>query len=100
MLQDSLTIIGSPPDIMVTGELLGVVITILKGKLHPKSRIKFKSRFRQFSFVNPIFILKCTQSVSLVVYYMIFIEKSCIPLWSIPLLTLPRLYRNLGVIPG
>ena len=36
---------------------------------------------------------KCTQSVSLVVYYMIFIEKSRIPLWCIPLLPFPRLYR-------
>ena len=31
---------------------------------------------------------------------MIFIEKSRIPLWRIPLLPIPSLYRNLGVIPG
>ena len=45
----------------------------------------------------------CAQSVCLVVHYMIFLEKeSCIPLWCIPLLPLPRLCRNLhvGVIPG
>ena len=48
-----------------------------------------------------------TQSVSPVsqfpLYYMIFIEiieKSRIPLWCIPLLPLPRLYHNLGVIAG
>ena len=47
-----------------------------------------------------LFSIQCTQSVSLVVQYMIFIEKSRIPLWCIPVLPLPRLYRNLGVIPG
>ena len=51
----------------------------------------FKSRSSKFFFVHPKFI----SSVSLVVYYMIFIEKN-----RIPLLPLPRLYRNLGVIPG
>ena len=41
----------------------------------------------------------CTQSVSLVVYYMTFIKKSY-PFMVHPLLPVPRSYRNLGVIPG
>ena len=41
----------------------------------------------------------CTQSVSLVVYYMTFIQKSY-PFMVHPLLPVPRSYRNLGVIPG
>ena len=37
----------------------------------------------------------------IVVYYMIIIDKSHIPLWwGYGILPLPRSYRNLGMIPG
>ena len=53
----------------------------------------------QFFFVHPKFILKCTQSGSLVVYFMIFIEK-LYPLMVHLLTGSSQVYRNLGVIPG
>ena len=43
----------------------------------------------QFFFVHQNLSKICTQSVSLVVYYMIFIQKSCIPLWCIPYCLFP-----------
>ena len=61
---------------------------------------RFKSRSSKFFFVHPNLSKICTQSVSLVVYYMIFIFKKLYPIMVHPLLPVPRLYRNLGVIPG
>ena len=60
---------------------------------------RFKSRSSQFSLFIQIYLQICTQSVSLVVYYMIFIKK-LYPFMVHPLLPVPRSYRNLGVIPG
>ena len=60
---------------------------------------RFKSRSSQFSLFIQNLSKICTQSVSLVVYYMTFIKKSY-PFMVHPLLPVPRLYRNLGVIPG
>ena len=70
-----------------------------------------KSRSSKFFFVHPKFTYKCTQSVSMVVYYMynvhyIYRKKlymymyTASPLWCIHLLPLPWLYRNLGMISG
>ena len=50
-----------------------------------------------FSLFIQNYLKICTQSVSLVVYYMIFTEKKLYPFMVHPL-TLPRLYHNLGVI--
>ena len=61
---------------------------------------KFKSRSSQVVFVHPNLSKICTQSVSLVVYYMTFIYKKSYPFMVHPLLPVPRSYRNLGVIPG
>ena len=50
---------------------------------------RFKSRSSQFSLFIQIYLKICTQSVSLVVYYMTFIKKSRIPLWCIPYCLFP-----------
>ena len=58
-------------------------------------------KFSQASFMIYIFFKQNYLKMYQVSFpYMMFIEKSRIPLWCIPLLPIPRLYRNLGVIPG
>ena len=79
---------------------IGLVSSVGRAPARQSGGRRFKSSSSKLFFVHPNFIKKCTQSVSLVVHYMIFIIKSRIPLWCILLLPLPRLYRNLGVIPG
>ena len=49
--------------------------------LRPRPVLKFL--FWSIFLNSSIFFLKCTQSVSLVFYYIIFIAKWCIPLWCV-----------------